>query len=788
MKIITLIALTLSASVPLLQAADYGTRAGQSLNLPVNGRAGGLAGNYSAMAGDASAVSFNPAGLGLVQSFGLVLMHQMSGDVNYEYAAGSFPLPIGTLGLDFGYVGVRSFKEFVAGYDTGLSLSYGDYYVGGSFARELFNVVSLGAGVKYFQSSFGNKATADHYASASTVLFDAGLLAGFNVLNFDKDSDKNLRIGVSALNLGGKLRYLQTAHAVGASYRAGLFYQPVKYANVLADYVMTEGMPSSFGAGLEIMPEWILSLRTGVRLEDSRLLVAGGLGLQYQIGTVKFGFDYAINSDPERGLLHWFTLNLQKFSASLSDFTIAGIRIIDIFPGMYKYYTKSKVTTVDIKNNTTVPIEKVKVTFFVKDYMDFPSESDTIPVIRPKSSVKVDLPASFNNKVLSISEDTPAQAQIKVEYFAEGKQQQLSQTKNFKMYNRNAMTWDVIAKLASFTTPKDPPVKTFARGLIQSFADVDLKGVNEKLAAAALYFDALGRYGMTYVLDPQSPLRKRDQTLESVDYIQFPRDCLRFKTGDCDDLTVLFCALLQNIGVNTALVDLQDHIMMMFDTEVKEEDKFMIAADDNKMIIRNGTVWIPVETTMYGKSFIDAWNFALQEYAAGERENRATVVDIMKAWEDFPPVTLEQSPWDPALPDKQGLLGPFSQDLNTILTYGIDSQLNQLENRIGQNPSDVAALNKAGILYAYKDNFDRAVALLNQAVQAQPNGAKAFNNLGNVYMLKEDYKSAEAAYLKAVQLNPTNPGYYINLAILYNKTGNEKKALEMSEKAEKLMK
>lgn len=766
--------------------AGIGTQSGTALNLSVNARSGALGQSYSAVGEDASAINYNPAALSQVQSYDLLLMHRIIGDgLNYEYSALSLPLPFGVLGFNFGYIGLPSFEEFSSGSPTGASLSYNDLYFSAGFAREFFNLISLGAGVKYYKNAFGIKNTEDYF-SGSTVAFDAGALVAMSLLS--QDFSKNLRIGFSIANLGGKINYIGTPHALASEMKIGFFYKPIKYLDVVSDLSLPDDAPFYFGAGLEILPEWYVPIRVGLKKQGSSLIYTAGAGVQYQIGSSKFGVDYAINMEPERGLTHFISVNIQKFSSSLSEFAISKIDMIDIFPGMYKYYSKSGVASVELKNNSNIPIEKVKVSLFVKGFMDFPSESEVIQVLKPKSRKVIELSASFNNKVLNITEDTPQQALIKVEYFAEGKQLQLSQTKNFKLYNRNAMTWDIIDKLASFTTPKDPPVKNFARTLIQRFSDIELSGMNEKLAAGALLFDALGKYGMTYVLDPQSPLRQRGSTSEVVDYIQFPRDSMRFKTGDCDDLTVLFASLLQNIGINTALLDLKDHILMMFNTEVPESDKNLITANSKLIVIRDGTVWIPVETTMYGKSFFDAWKFGAQEYYNSENSGKLTVVPILDAWDNFPPVTLEQTTWEPKLPSKNVIWPAFRQDINSINSVGVDSTIRELKGKLSSSPNDTESMNKLALLYVDKEDFSSAIQTLKKAIRIQPNTAKYYNNLGNIYLIQENNSVAEKMYKKAIALSPNKAGYYFNLANLYEKTGQTKLAEQMLEKADKLLK
>ncbi len=50
---------------------------------------------------------------------------------------------------------------------------------------------------------------------------------------------------------------------------------------------------------------------------------------------------------------------------------------------------------------------------------------------------------------------------------------------------------------------------------------------------------------IVYVSDPRA----------SVEYVQFPEQTFELKGGDCDDLSVAYCSILESVGIQTALVD-----------------------------------------------------------------------------------------------------------------------------------------------------------------------------------------------------------------------------------------
>jgi transglutaminase-like putative cysteine protease len=112
---------------------------------------------------------------------------------------------------------------------------------------------------------------------------------------------------------------------------------------------------------------------------------------------------------------------------------------------------------------------------------------------------------------------------------------------------------------------------------------------------------------MLYAADPRA----------SSEYVQFPAQTLDLKGGDCDDFSVLFAALFESIGIETAFVDYRSdeqvrHVNILINTGLLPSEAPLITVNDRKYFIRKDAggidrVWIPLETTLFS-SFDDAWN------------------------------------------------------------------------------------------------------------------------------------------------------------------------------------
>ncbi|MBU1077409.1 MAG: PorV/PorQ family protein [Spirochaetes bacterium] len=769
-----------------LAAQDYSTSVGRFLLLSGGARAGAMGGAYSAVAEDASTINWNPGGLAFIKGYEISFMHMMyDEDILYENASATLPLDFGTFGLNFIYMGMSPLAEMANGDLTGKELDYSDMAISLSFGREFFNMVGIGANVKYIKSSMGISDTADYFTGQG-IAFDIGLLSRFDLFRFYNKIEKNLRVGISLQNIGTGLKYITSTHSFPTVIKPGLFYKPIKYAEVVFDYNIISDSPNTINIGLEALPEWILSPRAGIKIKDSIKTFTLGGGLKYGFGSFFFQLDYAYNTD-DYFKNHMISIAIRKFTASLAEFGFGNIIIKDVFPAMYKYYTKNSVSDVEVKNDTNIPIEKIKVSMLVNKYMDFPSESKEVERLPSGDTIVVKLPAEFNNEILNISEDTPMQAQIKIDYVAEGKRHQISQTKSFKLFNRYAMTWDNFDKLAAFVTPKDPPVKVFARGMVQQYSTIRIKDLPRSIVQASVIFNALGAVGITYVLDPQSPYRQRQKATEIIDQIQYPRDTLRYKTGDCDDCSALYCALLENIGLNTAFIDIQDHIFMMFDTQVPEENALEEFGKRDLYVIKDGTAWLPIETTMFKKGFSDAWITAANEYLEASEKGIVTIVDVKKAWETFYPVTLPDIQWEPPFPSKSSMELFLNKDRRRFGSLGVKGLINELRIQLARNPRDVDILNRLAVTYGRIGKVKISQRYLEMILEQKPNKAKYFNNLANTYFLDNKLNEALIYYKQAIKLEPDNPNYRINISNLYSVMGEKDRAEEEMKKAEKLL-
>lgn len=487
-----------------------------------------------------------------------------------------------------------------------------------------------------------------------------------------------------------------------------------------------------------------------------------------------------------------YALLKEKYQKSAGTFELPKLEVVslelsDVFASLYKYYTENPAGRIRVKNSTGKTIDKIWAETEVKDFMDYASESRIYRSFLDGEIKDIPLFAVFNNKILNITEDTPIHARVKIKYIIDKKEYESAMQKPFTLYNRNAMIWDNPSKLASFITSKDTAVKNFARTVAQMFRYSRVNFLDKNFQYGIQIFDTLGIYGLSYVKDPKTPFTAYSKSRSQVDYIQYPRDVLKYKTGDCDDLSVTVSALLENIGIETAMVLVPEHIFMMFNTGLPESKRGDLTTREDLLVSRNGTLWIPLETTLVGKPFMEAWEKGAEKYKKYDQEKQLIVIETKEAWQNFAPVTLKDNDWEPVLPSKDMIERLFFQDLNQLIEQELNKKLAHWDKKLKQNPNSAEINNKIGVVYARYGKYNEAVAFFEKAASLKKNYFSPYNNMGNIFLLQKNYEKALSSYLKSEELNPNDAYLKINLAIIYKNLGKDDKVNEKYKKAVALL-
>ena len=309
-RLILLAACVLCAGV--LRAADFssdarGTTAAGFLKLGAGARAAGLGDAQAAVADDASALYWNPAGLSRIEGSSLVLMHApYLVSTQFDFAAFAQRFDENTFGASVQYfsagpIARRSDSNGDLGsyqpYDLALTLGYARRL--DDTWRDTFNLESAGVSAKLIQSKILH--------TAQTTAVDVGFLS----VGYFED---RLHLGYTAANIGGTLKYEQVAERLPLTFRVGAAFLALPEWTLALDGVFPRDNAPHAAFGTEYRGggedlRW--AVRAGV---NTRTLgdVGGLTGVSVGVGASHegIGLDYALVPFGDLGLSHRISLSL----------------------------------------------------------------------------------------------------------------------------------------------------------------------------------------------------------------------------------------------------------------------------------------------------------------------------------------------------------------------------------------------------------------------------------------------------------------------------------------------
>ncbi|MFA6091738.1 MAG: tetratricopeptide repeat protein [Elusimicrobiota bacterium] len=470
-------------------------------------------------------------------------------------------------------------------------------------------------------------------------------------------------------------------------------------------------------------------------------------------------------------------------SANRAAVEIATVTIGNIFSANYKWYLKNPLGKAALVNHTGMPFQSVKLSFRLKDFMDFATEQ-VVETLAPEQKVELPLMATLNNKILDVTEDTPIQAEFTVTYVEDGNKQSFSRAQPLKVYSRNAITWEDPRRIANFVTPKDPPVLELAREALRKApkGPAAAENLNKDFVIAAHLWDALGALGVSFMASPNNPFEKvSEDPAFPVDYTQFPRETLKRKSGQCDDLVTLLASMLEGATVKAAVLDYPGHMAMMFDTGETEASEAGLSAD--LLIEHQGTLWVPLEATLVGRPIFEAIRKAAYAHREMAKAGKASIVDLRDAWQTYEPATLPMTDAPVEAPPEADTAKRFDAEAQTALELRFEVASAALRRHLASEPEDVEALNALGILCYQHGRAQEAQERFEKALSLSPADAAAANNLGSLAYAAGRYPQALERYAKAAESDPHDAGVWLNLVRASIKAGDRAKAQEYAKKA-----
>jgi tetratricopeptide (TPR) repeat protein len=457
-------------------------------------------------------------------------------------------------------------------------------------------------------------------------------------------------------------------------------------------------------------------------------------------------------------------LGLRYFlgAATYSRLKVLGTTFDPVFPVFHAYYDEHPFGSVRLQNAESGVIKNIKVSLFVPGYMSQPKLSRTIAQLGPSEQVEVPIVALFTPSILAITDTTKVGAELRLEYDYLDATKKDTTGITLVVHHRNAMTWDDDRKAAAFVTPTDPGILRFSKAVASAVRSEPPPAINTVFRQAVGLFEAIRAQGVRYVTDPTTPYAETSQNRFTIDYLQFPSQTLAYGAGDCDDLSILYSALLESVGIPSALVTIPGHIYVAVGLSLTEEEARRLFTNAADLDFDGGQAWMPIEVTLVEQGFNAAWHAGAREWHQQDGAGVAPLLKVRDAWKEYHSVEFADQQFSVKDADVATTMKRYGGELARFVEDQIGEKAAGLRDRIAAGTDTARYRNQLGVLYAQYGRYDEAAVELGKAAAAGLLAARA--NLGNVQALQKEFAAAAETYRAVLAVSPNNVGALVGFA------------------------
>jgi len=429
-----------------------------------------------------------------------------------------------------------------------------------------------------------------------------------------------------------------------------------------------------------------------------------------------------------------------------------------IFPALLSTYATSPAGRILVRNTTGSEVRNVRASFFIPRFMDYPAEAAALSILADGEGIEIPLYAAFSPAILGIEEDLPVQAKVRLEWTIDGTPYSLEQNPATLIYRRTALSWDDSGKLASFVTPNEDTIATFAMVLLEAAGKgaQDAAGsarISPRIQRAEAILSGLSALKLRYLEDPQSPLSAVIGKPVAVDTVRFPRTTLFYRGGDCDDTTALLSSLFEAVGIPTAILTTPGHVFLAFNSGLPVSKGWMLEPLGPVLPFRD-ELWIPLESTVLDRGLEGSWTEAGKLTAKWKNTAQFEFLPLADLRSKYPAIPLPSAGLPLERPDPEMLASLFRTKDRELAARLYDGAAARNALPLANTADETKRLNRLGILHGTFGNLDAALASFSAALRVNPAFHPAMLNIANLYYLRGDNAQAQSWLSRAEKLDP----------------------------------
>ncbi len=427
----------------------------------------------------------------------------------------------------------------------------------------------------------------------------------------------------------------------------------------------------------------------------------------------------------------------------------------NVFPLIYTIYKDNPIGTITVSNNESAEIRNVHVKFRAEGYTASEMECGTIRMLKKHKSEQVSLYADLNDKILRFSESGKISGEIEIEYELLGDKRTSVVPVTISVYNRNSMRWVDSAILSSYVTNNAQEILELSKYFVGVARNHFRTGLNKNMQFSMYVYEGIRSLGVVCEEKSDTPYDSTHLDFTLLDYIQYPYQTLSYRSGDKDDIGVLFMSMLESVGIGAAYIPLQDDFIVAIELGDNEQALLNLFNNTDNLLVVYDKIWLPVSMSVISKDFSESWKRGVQKVSeALENDEDVEFIVLADAWQTYPPSGFSSDEVKSKVPSEKELVRAGEDAIAKYITQEFGPQIAAVQAQIKEEGVSTTLYNRLGLLYVRAGLYDNAVSVYE--VSAKMGSIPAMNNLGNILSLQKKYAKAKEWYEKVLAIDPNN--------------------------------
>jgi hypothetical protein len=471
-----------------------------------------------------------------------------------------------------------------------------------------------------------------------------------------------------------------------------------------------------------------------------------------------YGIDFHQWTPLYHGLSVQLSVNMNLDLAKARDeVTVEYSQEEPLFPILFAEYSKTPLGSLTVTNGEKSEIRDLRVEFFSERYTSGSLLCGSSPVLNKGASLELPLLAGFNETLLQFTEEGEIPGQVAVSYSMIGAQRRTVKSLALKVRNRNSLRWTEAAAPAAMVSPNAPEILDYAKYIVGIARNRLRTGLDRNMQFALYLYEGLRLSGLTCAPDISTPYGPTHLDPALVDYLQYPAQTLAYRSGDVDDIGLLYAACLESVGVRAAYIPLADDFLVCFRLSAGQGEAERLFAGPDSYLAIGDEAWIPVSSAKLREGFVNAWYAGLQAIKEATSTDSAAwpeMVILEEAWAARPPLGVESEASAFQKPSEAQLARAAENGMIRYISAELGPKIREVQAAIKLQGGSPALYNQLGLLYVRAGMYAEAKAEFSRS--AGQGSVPAMVNLGNVALLERDYAAASESFRKALSIAPDN--------------------------------